>query len=102
MGGGTLTVTGAAGEANSQTFNGLNITGGNNRSARRPAAGGSITLNLGAINRTGGLVNFDLPTGGSITTTNTDARRLGHGQQAPTTPRSSAATSSPSPRPTTP
>src|SRR3546814_2673747 len=34
------------------------------------AAGGSMTVNLGAINRTGGLINFNLPAAGNITTSN--------------------------------
>lgn len=70
MGGGILTVTGAAGEANSQSFNGLTITGGNNTISSNSGSAGSLTLNLGAITRTGGLANFVLPTAGAITTTN--------------------------------
>src|SRR3546814_6480019 len=35
-------------------------------------AGGTINLNLGAINRTGGLANFVLPDSGAITTSNPD------------------------------
>lgn len=71
MGGGNLAVTGAAGENNTQTFNGLNITGGTNNISAVSGAGGSVTLNLGAITRTGGLVDFDLPTNGFIATSNT-------------------------------
>ncbi|MGN7919686.1 autotransporter-associated beta strand repeat-containing protein, partial [Lysobacter sp. 22409] len=71
MMGGTLNVTGAAGEANTQTFNGLNVTASNNTIGVTSGSGGSATLNLGAINRTGGLINFNLPTSGNITTTNT-------------------------------
>ena len=63
-------MTGGANEANTQTFAGVNITGGTNNISATSATGGSATLNLGAINRTGGLVDFDLPTTGSITTTN--------------------------------
>ena len=70
LAGGNLTVTGGANEANTQTFAGVNITGGTNNISATSATGGSATLNLGAINRTGGLVDFDLPTTGSITTTN--------------------------------
>jgi fibronectin-binding autotransporter adhesin len=71
MSGGLLTVTGAAGETNSQTFNGLNVTAGSNTITATSGTGGSMTVNLGAINRTGGLVNFGLPGSGNITTTNT-------------------------------
>ncbi|MBZ9921685.1 autotransporter-associated beta strand repeat-containing protein, partial [Mesorhizobium sp. BR1-1-7] len=70
MAGGTLTLTGAAGLANSQTFNGLNVTAGNNRIVATSGAGGSMTLNLGALSRTGGLMDFTLPASGAITTTN--------------------------------
>jgi fibronectin-binding autotransporter adhesin len=71
MGGGVLTVFGAAGESNTQTFNGLNITGSNNTIGATSGSGGSLTVNLGAITRTGGLMNFNLPASGNITTTNT-------------------------------
>jgi len=71
MGGGVLNVLGAAGESNTQTFNGLNITGSNNTISATSGSGGSLTVNLGAITRTGGLMNFNLPTSGNITTTNT-------------------------------
>src|SRR3546814_1931636 len=70
MAGGTLSLAGAAGEANVQTFNGLNITAGNSNITGTSAAGGSMTVNLGAINRTGGLINFNLPAAGNITTSN--------------------------------
>jgi fibronectin-binding autotransporter adhesin len=71
MSGGTLNVTGAAGEGNTQTLNGLNITAGNNIIGATPGTGGSMTVNLGTITRTGGLMNFNLPGSGNITTTNT-------------------------------
>lgn len=71
MGGGTLNVIGAAGETNVQTFDGVNITAGNNTIDASSGSGGSLTVNLGAITRTGGLVNFNLPDSGTITTTNT-------------------------------
>jgi fibronectin-binding autotransporter adhesin len=71
MGGGTLSAIGASGEANSQTFNGLFVSAGNNTIGATSGAGGSMTVNLGAITRTGGLVNFMLPGSGNITTTNT-------------------------------
>ncbi|UJB19606.1 MULTISPECIES: autotransporter-associated beta strand repeat-containing protein [Lysobacter] len=71
MMGGTLNVTGAASEANTQTFNGLNIGASNNTVGATSGSGGSMTVNLGAITRTSGLVNFNLPASGNITTTNT-------------------------------
>lgn len=70
MDGSTLTAVGATGEANTQTFNGVNVTGGSNKIVATSGAGGSMTLNLGAINRTGGLIDFSLPASGNITTTN--------------------------------
>jgi fibronectin-binding autotransporter adhesin len=70
MSGGALNVTGAAGEGNTQTFNGLNITAGNNTIGATSGTGGSMTVNLGTITRTGGLMNFNLPGSGNITTTN--------------------------------
>ncbi len=101
MGGGTFALTGAAGEANSQTVNGLTITGGNNIILASSGSSGSLTLNLGAITRTGGLANFVLPTAGAITTANTDGALGGwatvngsdYGEG------SKAATSSPLPQP---
>ncbi|WPN36583.1 autotransporter-associated beta strand repeat-containing protein [Pseudomonas sp. P8_139] len=70
MGGGVLNAIGAAGKANTQTFNGLLVTGGNNTIGATSGTGGSMALNLGAITRTSGLVNFNLPGSGNITTTN--------------------------------
>ncbi|MBE1159678.1 autotransporter-associated beta strand repeat-containing protein [Dyella acidiphila] len=71
LGGGTLSLKGAA-AANSQAFNGLNVTAGNNRITATAGSGGSFTLSLGAINRSGGLADFDFNTGASITTTQAD------------------------------
>ncbi|WP_033074182.1 autotransporter-associated beta strand repeat-containing protein [Sphingopyxis sp. MWB1] len=71
MAGGTLRVTGAANESNTQTFDGLVISAGNNMISAVSGTGGSMTINLGAITRTGGLMNFVLPSSGNITTTNT-------------------------------
>ncbi|MBO9697028.1 MAG: autotransporter-associated beta strand repeat-containing protein [Sphingopyxis sp.] len=71
MAGGTLTLTGA-GVANSQTFDGLNVAAGNNRIVMASGAGGSMALNLGALTRSGGLLDFTLPVNGTITTTNGD------------------------------
>ncbi|MBB3237327.1 autotransporter-associated beta strand repeat-containing protein [Phyllobacterium endophyticum] len=72
MAGGTLTLVGASGVSNSQTFNGLNVAAGNNRIIATSGAGGSMTLNLGALTHSGGLTDFTLPTSGAITTTNGD------------------------------
>lgn len=72
LAGGALVLTGAAGTANSQDFFGLNVTAGNNRIVMTPGAGGSMALNLGALTRTGGLLDFTLPVSGTITTTNAD------------------------------
>lgn len=71
MAGGRLNVIGAAGENNTQTFDGVNVTASNNTIDAKAGTGGSLTVNLGAINRTGGLMNFNLPVNGNITTTNT-------------------------------
>jgi len=71
LAGGSLVVIGEADQANVQTFNGLNITAGSNRISAQSAGSGSVTINLGAVNRTGGLIDFDLPAAGNITTTNT-------------------------------
>ncbi|MBZ9823215.1 autotransporter-associated beta strand repeat-containing protein [Mesorhizobium sp. CA4] len=76
MNGGTLKITGAAGETNLQSFGGLTITTGNNTVSATSGAGGSTTVSLGAITRTGGLANFVLPTAGAISTTGPD-RALG-------------------------
>lgn len=72
----TLSVTGAASVANTQTFNGVILNQGYNAiSATSGATGGSTTLNLGAITaNAGGVVNFTLPVTGAITTSsNNDA-----------------------------
>ena len=69
--GGTLSVTGKAG-ASAQAFNGLDITGGNNRISATAGSGGALGLSLGAINRSSGLVDFAFNTGTTITTTNAD------------------------------
>lgn len=57
MSDGKLVVTGVAGEGNTQTFNGLNINGGSNKISATNA-----TVNFGAVNRTGGLVDFNIGT----------------------------------------
>ncbi|WP_404924865.1 autotransporter-associated beta strand repeat-containing protein [Mesorhizobium sp. ORM16] len=70
MKGGTVKLTGAAGETNVQSFGGLTITTGNNVVSATSGSGGSTTINLGSVSRTGGLANFVLPTTGAITTSN--------------------------------
>src|SRR5690606_6497179 len=65
-------VLGAAGENNSQAFGGLSVTAGSNTVRAGAGAGGSMGVNLGAISRTGGLVNFVLPEAGAISTSNAD------------------------------
>ncbi|MGN7726536.1 autotransporter-associated beta strand repeat-containing protein [Luteimonas sp. 22616] len=72
LSGGALDVLGAAGENNSQAFNGLTVNAGSNTVRAIAGTGGSVDLSLGAITRAGGLVNFVLPTAGAISTTNAD------------------------------
>ena len=72
MTGGTLTLTGAAGAANGQTFSGLNLGLGNNRIVMAAGAGGTMLLDLGALNHTGGLLDFATSAGSDITTSNAD------------------------------
>jgi len=72
LSGGALDVFGAAGEANGQGFDGLTVSAGSNTLRAVSGAGGTLTLDLGAIVRTGGLVNFVLPDAGAITTSNLD------------------------------
>ncbi|MBZ9775003.1 autotransporter-associated beta strand repeat-containing protein, partial [Mesorhizobium sp. CO1-1-8] len=71
MGGGRLNIIGAAGEANSQAFGGLNITGGNN-TIDGSLSGASLDVSFGTINHAAGLVNFVLPSTGSFATANAD------------------------------
>src|SRR5690606_28385518 len=59
-------------ETNSQSFNGLNVMAGSNTVRAINGAGGIANVSLGAISRTGGLVNFALPTSGAISTSNAD------------------------------
>ncbi|WP_210205646.1 autotransporter-associated beta strand repeat-containing protein [Pseudaminobacter salicylatoxidans] len=73
MAGGTLAIQGGTG-ANGQTFDGLNIGAGSNRIATTSGAGGSVTVDLGLINRTGGIVDF--ASTGTVTYT-TDSGSLG-------------------------
>ncbi|MGO4700633.1 autotransporter-associated beta strand repeat-containing protein [Dyella sp. 2RAB6] len=69
LGGGTLSIKGKAG-ANSQNFNGLTVSAGSNRIST--TAGGTLSVGLGAINRSGGLLDFGFNTGATITTTHAD------------------------------
>ncbi|MEI6515714.1 MAG: autotransporter-associated beta strand repeat-containing protein, partial [bacterium] len=69
--GGTLTLTGNASTANSQTFNRVNVSSGANTITVTPGAGGTLTLNLGTITRTGGLLNFTAGSNGSTITITT-------------------------------
>lgn len=71
LAGSSVRIVGGAGAANSQTFDGLNISAGSNRIVATTGAGGSVTVNLGAVNRTGGLVDFAIPTDATFTTTST-------------------------------
>ena len=71
LSGGTLNVFGGAGVTNSQSFNGVSIVAGSNRVKAVSGVAGDMTLNLGAISRTGGLIDFTLPETGFITTSNT-------------------------------
>lgn len=72
LSGGILEVQGAAGETNSQSFNGVAVNAGSNTVRAISGAGGTVNLNLGAITRNGGLVNFALPDAGAISTSNAD------------------------------
>jgi fibronectin-binding autotransporter adhesin len=71
MSGGTVTLKGGTG-TNSQSFNGLNVTAGNNRINATTGSGGTLTVDLGLINRTGGLIDFGIGTGTSMITSNGD------------------------------
>ncbi|BDU21085.1 autotransporter-associated beta strand repeat-containing protein [Dyella sp. GSA-30] len=70
LSGGTLSIKGGT-AANTQAFNGLNVTAGNNRISATAGAGG-MGVSLGAINRSGGLVDFGFNTGTTMTTTHAD------------------------------
>jgi len=66
LAGGRLMIVGGGADV-SQSFDGLNISAGSNQIAAA-SSGSAVNVNFGAINRTGGLVNFVLPTNGSFTT----------------------------------
>ncbi len=70
LSGGTLSLKGGSAAA-SQGFGGLTVTAGNNRIITTSGAGG-MTLNLGGIARTGGLVDFGYDAGSTIRTTHAD------------------------------
>ncbi|MDD4869525.1 MAG: DUF2341 domain-containing protein, partial [Kiritimatiellae bacterium] len=70
MNGSILRMQGANTINNSQTFNGLELNDGHNIIDLTNGSGGTITLNLGAITRNAGFVDFNppAPTKGDITT----------------------------------
>jgi fibronectin-binding autotransporter adhesin len=72
MAGGALLVTGAAGANNVQDFAGLNISGGNNTIGATPGSGGSLDIKLGAIEHSGGLIDFTRSGSGTINTTSSE------------------------------
>jgi fibronectin-binding autotransporter adhesin len=72
-----LTLTGKASTASSQTFNGTTIDVGPAVIQATSGAGGSATLNLGAISANkGGVANFILPTSGNIKTTSSNVNGI--------------------------
>lgn len=80
LGGGTLNLNGSSG-TNSQAFASTAINAGSSNFTA--TQGGATTLNatLGAITRsTGGVVNFTLPTAGSISTTTANSNPTGGSQ----------------------
>ncbi|WP_338576687.1 autotransporter-associated beta strand repeat-containing protein [Brevundimonas olei] len=68
LAGSSVRIVGGAGAANSQAFDGLNVSAGNNRVVAAPGVGGDVFVNFGAINRTGGLIDFTIPSGAVFTT----------------------------------
>jgi fibronectin-binding autotransporter adhesin len=71
LAGGTLGIIGRDSTANSQSFDGLNVTAGSNQIAATSGAGGSVAVDFGTITRTGGVIDFTLPTDGAFTTDST-------------------------------
>lgn len=67
----TLKIKGGS-QSNSQTFTSTEIIKGSNTIQASSGTGGTMMVNLGAINYQAGVVNFLLPTSGSIKTTNAD------------------------------
>lgn len=68
LAGSSVRIVGGGGPINSQNFDGLNISAGSNRVV---ATGGDVYVNFGAINRTGGLIDFAIPTGAIFATSST-------------------------------
>ncbi len=67
-GGSTLIIKGKNSVVNSQTFDGMTLDNGLNFVTVTNGSGGTANLNLGTITRNLGLVDFNLPYNGSITT----------------------------------
>jgi len=63
MSGGTVQLIGAEDQANSQTFDGLNITAGSNRITAAAGADGTMTVNYGAVSRSSGQIDFGIGSG---------------------------------------
>ncbi|WP_447042673.1 autotransporter-associated beta strand repeat-containing protein [Vreelandella sp. H-I2] len=71
MRGGGLQVSGADGETNNQRFADTQIAAGSNRIQVSSGTGGAANLDLGNIIHSGGLIDFALPSTGSILTSTT-------------------------------
>ena len=81
MGGGTLALVGKASTSNTQRFNGLTVTGGVNSIQLNAATSNPLLLTTGTITRTGGMVDFVLPSGiqsgtNGIVTTSTNTNGI--------------------------
>jgi autotransporter-associated beta strand protein len=78
LAGGTFQIKQQSGVNTSQTFNGVNINGGQEAQIIATNQGtGTLTLNLGAINVNSGGLDFTLPGAGShITTTNSNTNGI--------------------------
>ncbi|MFD1198347.1 autotransporter-associated beta strand repeat-containing protein [Brucella gallinifaecis] len=61
-------------QAGSQTFASVDIVAGSNLIESTLGTGGSMAVNLGAINYTSGVVNFVMPANGSFHTSNPDGK----------------------------
>ncbi|WP_206858418.1 autotransporter-associated beta strand repeat-containing protein [Lysobacter changpingensis] len=72
LAGGSVSLIGADGEANSQAFDGVTVAAGNNTLRAASGTGGSMTVNLGAISHTGGILNFVAPGSGAFLTSTAD------------------------------
>ncbi|MEX2141337.1 MAG: autotransporter-associated beta strand repeat-containing protein [Pirellulales bacterium] len=72
-----LIMQGAAGETNSQTFNGTTIANGPTHIVVNSGANGTANLNLGALTHsTGGVVKFVLPAAGNVSTSTTNTNGI--------------------------